>query len=86
MAKFGLGDIVEFIPGNYVQRKYNVQDAWLTGAGMVVAIEDDKYVLLMFNLNKVIVKNLAEFEIGQTTIKLPVQESDNNNYLRILEY
>ncbi len=83
-SKWKPGDLVEFIPGNYLFEGYNTRH-WLEGAGIILAIEDGKYVIHTYNLVKTSAKNLSTYEIGTTTLKLPIIECDKNDCFRSLE-
>ena len=84
MSKFNIGDLVEFIPGNYLFRGYN-SSYWLEGACIIMDIEDDHYIVRVFNLVRTSTKNLATYDIGETTLKLPIKDCDNQNCFRSLE-
>lgn len=85
MYKWNVGDIVEFIPGNYLHEGYNTRH-WLEGAGIILAIEDGNYVIQTYNLVKTSAKNLSTYDIGSTIIKLPAKECDKADCFRSLEY
>lgn len=83
--KWSVGDIVEFIPGNYLHEGYNTR-FWLEGAGIILAIDDDKYVIHTFHLVKTSAKNLSTYDIGSQVIRLPILETDKAECFRSLEY
>jgi hypothetical protein len=85
MSKFNAGDIVEFIPGNYIQHGYNTSN-WLTGAGIILSTDNGFYLIRVFNLVKISTKNFSEYDIGETNIKLPIKDCDDSNCFRSLEY
>ena len=82
--KWKEGDLVEFIPSNYILRGYNASH-WLEGAGIILAIEDGYYLLQTYNLVKTSTKNLSTYDIGSTRIRLPIQEVDENNFFKSLD-
>lgn len=84
MSKFNIGDLVEFIPGNYLFPSNNCF-FWLEGAGLILDLENNKYVIHVFSLKKTSTKNLAEFYIGETILRIPIDECDKQNCLRSLE-
>lgn len=84
MAKFGVGDLVEFIPGNYLFEGYNTR-YWLEGAGIIFAVDNGQYTIRVFNLRRTSTKNLAVYDIGETTLKLPIEDCDRQDCFRSLE-
>lgn len=84
MSKFNAGDLVEFIPGNYVFEGYN-SSHWLEGAGIIMSTDDGVYTILVFALRKISTKNFSEYEIGETKMRLPIKECDEANCFRSLE-
>ena len=84
MSKFNIGDMVEFIPGNYLFHGYNSR-YWLEGAGIIIGIEDGHYIMRVYNLRRTSVKNLATYDIGETNVRLPIKDCDEQNCFRSLE-
>jgi hypothetical protein len=84
MSKFNTGDLVEFIPGNYVFEAYNASH-WLEGAGIIFSTDDGHYTVHVFSLRKISTKNFSEYEIGETRLKLPIKDCDEANCFRSLE-
>lgn len=84
MSKWNPGDLVEFIPGNYVDQGYSGK-YWYDGRGLIISTEDNLYEILVFNLTKISSKNFAEYEIGQVTVKIPIDECDLADGLKSLE-
>jgi hypothetical protein len=84
MNKFNEGDLVEFIPGNYIFHGYNTSH-WLEGTGIIYAVEDGYYNILVFCLRKISTKNFSEYEVGETRMRLPVKECDEAKCFKILE-
>lgn len=82
--KWSAGDLVEFIPGNYLFKGYNTS-FWLEGAGIIYGIEDDHYVIRVYNLRRTSTKNLATYDIGETMMKLPAKDCDMQECFRSLE-
>lgn len=78
------GDIVEFIPGNYLHEGYNAR-YWLEGVGIILAVEDGHYFIQTYNLIKTSAKNLSTYDIGSQRIKLPILETDRAECFRSLE-
>lgn len=84
MAKFGIGDLIEFIPGNYLFTGYNIR-YWLEGTGLILDIENGNYIIRGFNLRRTAAKNLATYDIAETTLTLPIKECDEQQCFRSLE-
>jgi hypothetical protein len=83
-TKWKEGELIEFIPGNHLHEGYNTR-FWMEGAGIILAIEDDCYVIQVYNLVKTSAKNLSTYDIGSTMVKLPAKDCDLNNCFRSLE-
>ncbi len=81
--KWQPGDLVEFIPGNYLHHGYNTRH-WLEGGGIVLDNEDGIYTVHIFNLIKTSAKNLSTYQIGSQVIKIPIKESDECECFRSL--
>ena len=84
MSKFNTGDLVEFIPGNYLFEGYN-SSYWLEGAGIIFDTDGGYYLVKVFNLRRTSTKNLATYDIGETMMKLPIKDCDEQNCFRSLE-
>ena len=84
MSKWNAGDLVEFIPGNYEDRGYSGR-YWLEGQGLIISTEDGLYEILVFDLSKTSAKNFARYDLGQVTVKIPIEECDESNGLKSLE-
>jgi hypothetical protein len=84
MSKFNAGDLVEFTPGNY-EIQENGRSFWTEGSGIIMDIENEQYVILIFSLQKISTKNFSEYNIGQKILKIPVEECDRQNCLRSIE-
>lgn len=82
--RWKVGDIVEFIPGNYLHEGYNTR-FWLEGVGIIFGIEDGQYIIQAYHLVKTSAKNLATYDIGSQIIRLPIVETDKAECFRSLE-
>lgn len=83
--KWKIGDVVEFVPGNYLHEGYNTR-FWLEGVGIIFGVDDKEYLIQTYNLVKTSAKNLSTYDIGSQLIRLPILETDRAECFRLLEY
>lgn len=83
--QWNIGDIVEFVPGNYLHVGYNTK-FWLEGVGIIFGIDNGQYIIQAYNLVKTSAKNLSTYDIGSKIIRLPIEETDKAQCFKLLEY